>query len=132
MRAPNLLCTSALALSPMLGLAAEPLGYSQTPLGGNLTQMFLGLGLILALIAGAAWLLRRFTPFQGAQGAIKVLGGLTLGTRERLVLVQVGEVQLLLGITPGGMQTLYVLNETEAREGFVKTLDLAQEETRNA
>ena len=42
---------------------------------------------------------------------IEVIGSRALGTRDRLVLVQVGEEQILLGITPGRITPLHVLKE---------------------
>ena len=36
---------------------------------------------------------------------------MSMGARERIVLVQVGTKQLLLGIAPGQISTLHVLNE---------------------
>ncbi|MDQ2695578.1 MAG: flagellar biosynthetic protein FliO [Pseudomonadota bacterium] len=74
----------------------------------GLLDMTLGLAVVLAAIAAAAWLVRRLAPWQAAQGAVRVLGGVTLGSRERVVLVQVEDVRLLLGIAPGRVQTLHV------------------------
>ena len=42
---------------------------------------------------------------------IKVLATQPLGPRDRLVLVQVGGEQVLLGLTPGTISALHVLNE---------------------
>jgi len=75
-------------------------------------QMVLGLVMVLALIFALAWAVRRFGRVQSLPtGALRVLGGLSLGTRERLVLVKVGNAQLLLGVAPGRVQTLHVLAE---------------------
>ena len=61
------------------------------PMAGML-QVMLGLGLVLALMAGLAWLLRRFGGMQqGAAGAIKIIGGSAVGQRERVVVVEVGD-----------------------------------------
>jgi len=77
---------------------------------GTLLQVALALALVLVLVAGAAWALRRVGGASaGGTGAVRVLGGVALGTRERAVLVQVGETQLLLGVAPGRVQTLHVL-----------------------
>jgi flagellar protein FliO/FliZ len=66
--------------------------------------------LVLALIAGIAWVLKRTGRFQmGAGGGLRILGGLSMGARERVVLLQVGETQLLVGVAPGRLQTLHVL-----------------------
>jgi flagellar protein FliO/FliZ len=87
----------------------EPLG------AGNLLQLSFGLLVVLAAIVGSAWLLRRYGRLQtGAEGALRIIGGLSMGPRERVVLVQVGKQQLLLGVAPGRIQTLHVLDEPVA------------------
>ena len=79
---------------------------------GNLVQVTLGLLLVLAMIVGIAWLLRRYGRLQSAaSGSLKIIGGLSIGPRERVVLLQVGDTQLLVGVAPGRVQTLHVLNE---------------------
>ena len=128
MKALYLLHIPPLVLFPALAVAAEGklLDHSLDPLGGGLTQLILGLVLILALIIGAAWLLRRFLPLQGGDGTIKIIGGLAVGARERLVLVQVEETRLLLGIAPGRVQTLHVLTSPAVKQSFAKTLAIAE------
>ncbi len=87
-------------------LIAEPVG------AGDFVQMFFGLILVLGLIIGMAWLVRRMGSFQqSSHGALQILGGLTLGQRERIVLVQVGDKQLLIGLAPGQIRTLHVLEQ---------------------
>jgi flagellar protein FliO/FliZ len=86
--------------------AMEPLAMS------SLVQLTLGLLAVLAAIALVAWLMRRVGRFQsGVGGAMRILGGLSMGARERVVLIQVGDTQLLLGVAPGRVQTLHVLPE---------------------
>jgi flagellar protein FliO/FliZ len=86
---------------------------SPVSLGGML-QVLLGLGLVLAAVAGLAWLLRRFSPGQiGAGGAVKVIGGIALGPKERLVLVEIGETWLVLGVAPGQVNALHTLAKPE-------------------
>jgi len=76
---------------------------------GALFQGLLGLLIVLAALVGFFWLLRRFSPGQtGAQGVVKVVGGVMLGPRERLVVVEVGDTWLLLGV--GGGQVTHVHN----------------------
>ena len=41
--------------------------------------------------------------------SLKILGGISMGSRERVVLLQVGEEQLLIGVSPGRINTLHVL-----------------------
>lgn len=81
----------------------------------NLMQTGLGLFLVLALILAVAWVARRMGRFQaGAGSSLKIIGGLSMGSRERIVLIQAGDTQLLVGVAPGRVQTLHVLNETVA------------------
>ena len=78
---------------------------------GNLLHMILGLLVVVLVILAGAWFLRRYGHARtGGQGAIQILGGISLGQRERAVIVQVGETQLLLGVAPGRVQTLLVLD----------------------
>jgi flagellar protein FliO/FliZ len=78
----------------------------------SLLQVLLALILVLALIGGMAWLMRRMGGMtQVGGGVVRVLGGVPVGQRERVVLIQVGGRQLLLGVAPGRVQTLHVLDE---------------------
>ncbi|VAW76999.1 Flagellar biosynthesis protein FliO [hydrothermal vent metagenome] len=78
----------------------------------NLWQLTLGMIVVLGVMLGLAWLLKRTGKFQmAAGGSLKILGGLSLGSRERVVLLQVGEAQLLVGVAPGRVQALHVLDQ---------------------
>ena len=74
----------------------------------SLLQVLFGLGLVLAAIGGTAWLLRRLAPGQVADsGALRVVGGVAVGPKERVVLVDVGDTRLVLGVAPGRVATLH-------------------------
>ena len=97
---------SGVAPAANSGRGAAPDPISMT----SLWQLTLGMLLVLALIAASAWLLKRTGRFQiGAGGGLRILGGLSMGARERVVLLQVGDTQLLVGVAPGRVQTLHVL-----------------------
>jgi flagellar protein FliO/FliZ len=75
-----------------------------------LLETLLGLFVVLACIAFLAWLLRRTGRFQTtANGEMKIITSLALGPRERAVLLQVGEQQILVGVTSQQVQTLHIL-----------------------
>ena len=98
---------SALAAEPVAQVAAAPAVGS---VGGQLTQLVLGLLLVIGLIFVLAWLMRRVQRIGPGNGqVIELVGSRALGPRDRLVLVQVGEEQILLGITPGRITPLHVL-----------------------
>jgi flagellar protein FliO/FliZ len=98
--------SSALKGAASLGQAQDPMAMT------SLWQLTLGMLLVLGLIAAIAWVLKRSGRFQmAAGGGLRILGGLSMGTRERVVLLQVGETQLLVGVAPGRVQTLHVLDK---------------------
>ena len=70
----------------------------------------LALALIVALLVATAWLARKLSGGKGfGQGGMKVIGGVGLGPRERIVLVEVGDTWLVVGIVPGQIRTLHTL-----------------------
>ncbi len=81
-------------------------------MGGQVLQLLLGLLLVVGVIFLLAWLMRRVQQIvpRGGQ-VIKILATQALGSRDRLVLVQVGGEQVLLGLTPGNITSLHVLKE---------------------
>lgn len=77
---------------------------------GTYVQAGLALALIVSLLVGAAWLARKVTGGKGfGQGGMRVVGGVALGPRERIVLLEVGEEWLVIGIVPGQIRTLHRL-----------------------
>ncbi len=106
---------------------------------GSVLHVMLGLGVVLLVIVALAWLARNVLRFQPTvRGQLRILGGLSMGTRERVVLVQVGETQLLLGVAPGRIQALHVLehpistaaDEPSPPAGFSDQLARALKRTR--
>ena len=74
---------------------------------GSLTQLTLSLLAIVALIIAIGWVLKRF-KLGTAQGSLDaaVLEDLKVGPRERILLIRVGESQVLVGIGSGGIVPL--------------------------
>ncbi len=84
--------------------SASPLSVS------SLAQLTFSLLAILALIFAVAWLLKRLklaTP-RGSND-IAVLQEMSVGPRERIALIRVGNAQVLIGITPSGITALQPL-----------------------
>lgn len=113
-----------LLLTPVTALAAAAEGSGSAaegavdlvnqPIGmGQLFQTFFSLFLVVMLIIGLAWMVRRSGRFGSALGGqLRAVGGLSLGARERILLVDAGGTHLLVGISPGGgIQTLHVFPE---------------------
>lgn len=79
---------------------------------GNLLQTLFGLLLVLALIVAMAWLMKRSQQLHGiGQQQFKVIAALPLGPREKAVLLQVGDEQFLLGVTPQNINLLSALEQ---------------------
>jgi flagellar protein FliO/FliZ len=70
---------------------------------GSLAQLTLSLLAIVALILAVSWALKRLklTAPRGT-GEISVIDELSVGPRDRIVLIRVGESQVLLGIGASG------------------------------
>ncbi|WP_407291399.1 flagellar biosynthetic protein FliO [Stutzerimonas zhaodongensis] len=94
-------------------MAAEPAtNMSSAGMGGQMTKLLLGLLLVIGLIFLLAWLLRRMQQLNPRSNqAIKLISTQALGPRERLVLVQVGSEQVLVGLSAGRITPLHVLKE---------------------
>ena len=79
--------------------------------GGLFMETFLGLLLVLGLIVALGWFMKRFGRLPTAgKGLINILGGVSLGPRERAVLIEVEGVKLVVGVAPGRVSALHVLN----------------------
>lgn len=92
--------------NPQVSTASHAVGI------GGLGQVTLALLVVLGTLFALAWLLRRMRGFGNrVGGAIDVLAHVTLGQKERAVLLKVGSAQILLGVAPGRVNTLYVLPE---------------------
>jgi len=76
-----------------------------------ITRLVLGtLVAVAVLLLGARWFVR-FGGARGvASGALRVVASLPVGQRERAVVVQVGDRQLLLGVAPGRVALLHELS----------------------
>ena len=78
-------------------------------------QLFSGLMLVLLSIIALAWLAKRFNRLQPAGNAyLQVIGGLSMGAREKVVVVQAGDTRVLLGVAPGRVNMLHVLDDSSA------------------
>ena len=77
---------------------------------GSLLQVFIGLVAVLLLIAGTAWVAKRFGINRGgASSLVQVISSASVGARERVVVVEVGESWLVVGVAPGSVNALMTL-----------------------
>jgi flagellar protein FliO/FliZ len=98
----------------MTGIAqpASPLSVS------SLAQLTLSLIAIVALIFAVSWALKRFKlAGPRGRGEITVLDELAVGPRERIVLLSVGDSQVLVGVGAGGVVGLTPLSQPIVLKG---------------
>jgi len=75
-----------------------------------LIKLTLALVFILLLIFGLAWMMKKMQLTQHSQnGLIKIVSAISVGQRDRIALIQVGDEQVLLGLTPGRIDKLHTL-----------------------
>jgi len=74
-------------------------------------SMILSLLMVLTLIVICALVLKRFNLTQQSVSQLRVVTSLSLGAKERVLVVQVGEQQLLLGVTAQKITLLETLAE---------------------
>ncbi len=86
-------------------MTSEPASVTQ------LLQVLTSLILVLGVIFGAAWAFRRYGRLHGmVNDQMRVVAGVSVGQREKVVVLQAGDTQMLLGVAPGRVQTLHVFD----------------------
>lgn len=76
--------------------------------GMLMLQVLLGLIVVLAAIVATAWLLRRLGVSQMRGNAnMRVVGAVAVGPRERVILVEVRDTWLVLGVAPGRVNAVH-------------------------
>jgi flagellar protein FliO/FliZ len=69
---------------------------------------------VIAVIFAAAFLLRRVQGMRGAaQGGVVLKGGLQVGARERVLLIEAQGRRVLVGVAPGSVRALHVFDASE-------------------
>lgn len=114
MRFTSLFVMLALAIPNIVlsGEAGDKTLAVSSGFSGMLGQMVLVLLLVILLLLGLAWVLKRAGVTQGAlNGQLAVLGAVSVGQREKVVLIQAGQEQLLVGVTANEITLLHLLSE---------------------
>ena len=110
----KLICTLVmLSLVPHLALAADTV----TPVSptGGVFKMLLGLAVVLAVMAGITWILKRMVPGVGnKQSVVRIVGGVSVGSRERVVVLEVAGRWIVVGVAAGQVSSLANLESGSA------------------
>jgi len=98
--------------STNVSAAGEVVSQADPMSGTYLLQLILGLIVVVFLILVLAWFARKMNRFQSTTDeSLQIIGGISMGARERIVLLQVGEEQILVGVVPGRLNKLHVLDK---------------------
>ncbi|MFT3851043.1 MAG: flagellar biosynthetic protein FliO [Propionivibrio sp.] len=110
---------------PVAGWAQTAAPETPSVSGSAILQMLFGLALIIGFLFAGAYLLRKLNGGRsfGQTGPMRIVGGLMLSARERIVLLEVGDEWIVIGIVPGQIKTLHTLpkGEIQAADGSGKS-----------
>ncbi len=109
--------------------AAETTAAAPVSLSGSssVLQMLLGLFMVIAIIIGLSLAVKKLNMFPtGAPGAIKIISGLALSNKDRILLLQVGDEQILVSASPGQVHKVH-----ELRTPVVVETNQASDEAKN-
>ncbi len=95
-------CAQVVSSTPAATTAANG---APSPLFG-LMQGVIGLVIVIGLIFAAGWLMKKVGPRASAGGLVQVVGGTSVGPREKVVVVRFNGRTLLLGVAPGRVSLL--------------------------
>lgn len=109
MKHTRLLAAFALLFSSAAYAADQPASVAV-----DLFKVLGGLLLVLAMMAGSAWLLKRFGLNKATAGStIKIVGGVSVGNRERVLVLEIADQWIVVGVAPGRVSSIATLPRQE-------------------
>lgn len=88
-------------------------GFSSTK---SIASIFLSLLVVVAIIFALAYVMRRFTVAQSGGGQMSVVASMVAGTKEKILVIEVGNEQHLIGVTSHSITHLSKLSEPLAKK----------------
>jgi len=105
----------AVMLLPNLAIAANDVPISPT---GGVFKMIIGLAVVLAVMAIITWVLKRMVPGVGnKQSVIRIVGGVSVGSRERVVVLEVSGRWIVVGVAAGQVSRIANLESGSTKLG---------------
>lgn len=93
---------AAIFAPPLLAMPATAYAAADPSYGGLALSLLVVLGVFIVL----AWVARRFLRAAGGQGTLKVVASLSMGARERVVVIELAGERLVLGVGGGQVNLL--------------------------
>ncbi len=79
--------------------------------GGEIFKMVFSLIFVIGLMIGLAYFIRRYNPQFAPSTGMRIVAAMSLGGRDRLVLIALGGKQILLGVSPGRVSHVQTFEE---------------------
>ena len=74
-------------------------------------QILISFLLVIGFIFFMAWMMKRSGRFgYGSGQTIKIISSMSLGMREKILVIEVGGENIVVGVAPGQIRTLHVLD----------------------
>ncbi len=94
----------------LLPLAFSPLASAQSTQSitnpTSVVSIFLSLLLVVGIIFALAYIMRRFNVTHAGNGQMKVVSSMMAGAKEKVMVIQVGDEQHLIGVTANNINHL--------------------------
>ena len=101
---------TGISLFLLMGFASNCLAATASAAASPTSSIFkvlFGLVAVLLVMAAITWVLKRMMPgVSGQQSVIKVVGGVSVGTRERVVVLEVAGRWLVVGVAAGQVNAI--------------------------
>ncbi|MDD2833999.1 MAG: flagellar biosynthetic protein FliO [Methylotenera sp.] len=109
-----------------VGIASAEAAETITSPAGGMLKMALGLIAVLGILGLLAWVLKRLVPGVGKQqSAVRIVGGVSVGARERVMVLEVADRWLVVGVAPGQVSALANIEVDEAYKLAQREVDVA-------
>ena len=103
---------TSLAFMPGVANAAEAASISAA---GSAVQVIFGLIMVLGVMMLIAWLFKRYAPGIGQDNSVaRIVGGVSVGNRERVLVIEVADRWLVVGVSPSQVTSIANLEAGEA------------------
>ena len=101
-----------MAFPEVLAKQGSDLGSVDSPMTlSYVAQILISFLVVIGFIFVMAWLMRRSGRFgHGSGQVIKIISSMSLGMREKILVIEVGGVNIVVGVAPGQIRTLHVLD----------------------
>lgn len=103
---------TGLLLLPGIAGATGTAGISAA---GSAVQVIFGLIMVLGVMMLIAWLIKRYAPGIGQNNSVaRIVGGVNVGSRERVLVIEVADRWLVVGVSPSQVTSIANLDAGQA------------------